>query len=358
MTLAARRFAALVIAVALVGAAIGIRAVLDDDGSGGTGSSSDAPLRLLCARELAVACDDLASRTDVRVTIASEGDTVATLSGVADADLAGLGYDGWLTFERDAQIVRDARERAALRPAVGVATDPIGRSPLVLAVWDDRASVLAQSCGEVDWRCLGDVAGTRWDSIGGDVRWGAVKPGHADPADHGDGLAVIGQAATQFLGRPDPSRDDYADDAFLEWFGRLERAVPGGLTAAASPFERMLTAGPAAYDAVGTHEAEAGPLLARAAGDRRDQVRLLYPAPVATLDVVYAPLAGARRADALRETVTGDDGRGALARAGWRVAGEDRARGIPSAPNLPDTSNLPDAGSLVALLETWREITG
>ena len=320
MTVAARRLVALVAAVAMVGAAIGIRSAIDDDG-GGSGPSSDRPLRLLCASELEAACDDLASRTDVRITITGEGATVAELSQVGDDDIGTLGYDGWLTFERDAQIVRDARERAAVRPAIGPPSDPIGRSPLVLAVWKDRASVLASACNEVDWHCLGDVAGTPWSTIGGDVRWGAVKPGHADPAEYGDGLVVIGQAATQYFGFAVPSRDDYADDGFLEWFGRLERAVPGGLTAAASPFERMLTAGPAAYDAVGTFEAEAGPLLARTASDRRDQVRLLYPAPVATLDVVYAPVVGARGAAALRDVVTGDDGRAVLARAGWRVPG-------------------------------------
>ena len=357
MTVAARRFAALVVAIAMIGAAVGIRSVMDGD-SNRSGTSSAGPLRLLCARELADACDDLASRSDIQVTVAAEGQSVATLSSVADTDIDTLGYDGWLTFDHDAQIVRDARARAAVRPSVGRPSESVGRSPLVLAVWNDRATVLGAACGDVDYRCLGDVAGTPWTTIGGDVRWGSVKPGHADPADDGDGLAVIGQAATQYLGRTDPSRDDYADDTFLEWFGRLERAVPGGLTAAASPFERMLTAGPAAYDAVGTYEAEAGPLLARASADRRDQVRLLYPAPVATLDVVYAPISGARGADALRDVVTGDDGRAALARAGWRVPGVDAARGIPTTPGLPNGPELPDAGSLVALLETWREITG
>jgi len=356
MTAARRRLLALVAAVAMIGAAIGVRSAIDDDGRSGS-RSSDGPLRLLCARELGAACDDLAAgRDDVRVTIASETTSVAQLSGVADDEITSLGYDGWLTFERDAQIVRDARARAGVRPAVGAPSAPIARSPIVLAVWKDRSAVLAQRCPGVGWQCLGDTAGVPWVDLGGDVRWGAVKPGHPDPADYGDGLAVIGQAAVALAGGPNPSRDDYADDGFLERFGRLERAVPSGVTAAASAFERMLIAGPAAYDVVATIEAEAGPLLARASADRRDQVELLYPAPVATLDVVFAPVSRASGADRLGEIVSGDEGRAALAGAGYRVRDEARASGIPATPELPDSSNLPDAGSLVALLETRREV--
>ena len=48
----------------------------------------------------------------------------------------------------------------------------------------------------------------------------------------------------------------------------------------------------------------------------------------------------------------------ALAESGFRVDGEDRAPGVPDRPELPDRSNLPDAGSLFALLDTWRQVVG
>jgi hypothetical protein len=350
----AKRLLALLGAVVLVLGAVGIRAVIDGgDGDSGGGGGRDRPLTLLCAAELGV-CEDLASSDlGIDVTIAPAGTSADDL---ASGDLAALGYDGWLTIGREAEIARDARERAGLPRSLGPPTVPIGRSPLVLALWKDRGEVLARHCGgAVDWRCIGDVAGTSWESIGGQPAWGAVKPGHADPSVDGTGLSVIGQAASNFFGRVDLSRDDYADDAFLDWFGRLERSIrfdPG------SAFERMLVGGPAIYDAVGTTEAEAGPLLASASTDRRRQVRLLYPAPVASAEAVYVPIRGASGADALGEVVTGDEGRAALARAGWRVDGEPRATGIPAKPVLPARANLPSAGSLEALLETWREVTG
>jgi hypothetical protein len=352
-----RRLAALVGALAMIGGALIVRGVIDDDNGGSKRSDGGTPV-LLCATELAAACDELAREADVDILLEPAGSTVSTLSTRSDSGSGDLEYDGWLTFERDAQIVRDARERAALDPLIDAPSEPIARSPLVLAIWRDRAQVLAEGCGgEVTWRCLGDVAGTRWQSIGGDEAWGDVKPGHADPASTGEGLAVIGQAAAQFFDRSNLSRDDYEDDAFLEWFSRIERAVPaGGSVGDDSPFVRMLTAGPAAFDVVVTTEADAGPRLAAASADRRDRVRLLYPSPVATVDVVFAPVHN--RDSDLEDIVTGDAGRTALARAGFRVDGEDPTEGVPNTPALPDRSNLPSSGALEALLQTWREVTG
>jgi hypothetical protein len=354
VTIGLRRVLALVAALVIVGAGFGIRALIDGGNGGGSADGpSDARPSLLCAAELGV-CDALAnSNLGIDVTVAPAGISTDQLS---TQDPGELGYDGWLTFGREAEIARDRRVRAGLPPTVGRPSDPIGRSPLVLAVWKDRAAVLEAHCGRtLDWRCIGDVAGASWSSIGGEPAWGSVKPGHSDPTVNGDGLLVIGQAASQFFGRSDLSRDDYEDDAFLEWFGRLERSIrfdPG------SPFERMLVGGPAIYDVVGTTESEAGPLLAGASADRQAQLRLLYPAPVASADAVYVPIAGAPEADALGEVLTGDDGRAALAQAGWRVEGETRAKGVRSTPVLPTRANLPTAGSLEALLETWREVIG
>lgn len=355
MSIAMKRVLALVVALVLIGGAFGVRAVLDGDGtSSADDGPPDRPLSLLCAGELGV-CDAIAnSDLGIDVTVAPAGVSTDELSS---SDPRTLGYDGWLTFGREAEIVRDTRERGGLPPTVGRPSDPIGRSPLILAVWKDRAAVLDADCAgkQLDWKCVGDVAGAPWASIGGDAAWGTVKPGHANPNVDGIGLHVIGQAATQFFGRTDLSRDDYDDDAFLDWFGRLERSIrfdPG------SPFERMLVGGPAIYDVVGTTEAEAGPLLAVASADRQAQLRLLYPEPLASADAVYVPITGTEGGDDLGEVLTGDDGRAALARAGWRVDGEPRAKGVRSTPVLPARANLPTAGSLEALLETWSEVTG
>jgi hypothetical protein len=350
-----RRLLALLGAVAMIVGALALHGDLSSDGgSGGSGGASTG--RLLCASELAAACQQLSDETGVKFDVQAAGDTVALLSTLTDGRT--FEYDGWLTTGREAEIVRDARTRAQLSAVLGAPLGPIARTPLMLAIWKDRAAALSNRCGgTLKWKCLGDVAGVRWSSLGGDGAWGDVKPGHADPQATGEGLAIIGQAASQYFGRSDLSTADYEDSGFLDWFTRLERAVPSGAGVGdESDFVRMLTAGPSVYDVVATTEAEAGPLLANAARDRRDAVTLLYPAPVATLDIVFAPVAD--RDTGLQDTVTGDDGRAALAHAGFRVDGEDRPLGVPSRPPLPTKSNLPDAGSLSALLQTWREVTG
>jgi hypothetical protein len=179
-----------------------------------------------------------------------------------------------------------------------------------------------------------------------------VKPGHAPPASDDIGLLVIGQAVAGWFGRVDVSAADLDDDGFQRWFGGLERAVP---SAAGSPLETMLVTGPAAFDAAGTTEAEAAPLVARSA--RQSSLVLLYPSPMATADVVLAAPGGDGRSASLR-TVTGGGGRRALAAAGWRVPGQPRADGVPDSPALPATSGLPSAGLLDALRGRWHEVTG
>jgi hypothetical protein len=355
MSTGAKKGFAVLGAIVMIGAALGIRALLDggDDGGSGNGEQTGPP-RLLCATELAAACDDLASEHDIDVTIAPAGSAVEELLGTTDDQIDTLAYDGWLTFARDAEIVSSERERLALAPVLDEPSDPIGRTPLVLAAWKERADALAPRCGgELTWKCLGEVAGRPWTAVGGEAAWGTVKPGHADPATTGDGLAVIGQAASQYFGRSDLDRADVQDDpGFVDWFSRLERAVE----ADGDPLLRMLQTRAAAFDVVGTTEAQAGPQLAAAAADLRREVTLLYPSPVATADVVFAQVAG--RDTDLDDIVTGDDGRGAIARAGYRVDDEGRAPGVPDRPALPKRSNLPPAGTLVALLQTWHEVTG
>ena len=74
-----------------------------------------------------------------------------------------------------------------------------------------RWNAMAEHCGEVTWRCIGEVAGQPWSSIGGDDAWGVVKPSHADAARSASGQAEftrVAQADGSLVktdGTPDPS---------------------------------------------------------------------------------------------------------------------------------------------------------
>jgi hypothetical protein len=352
-----RRVLALVGAVALVVGALWIHGDLEGGSDGTKQTGGGGTPTMLCASELGAVCDALERSGDVDVVVEPAGSSAARLATLADDQTGDPGFDGWLTLSPEVDVVRDSRSRSQLAPLLGRAAGPIARSPLVLAIWKDRAAVLRKQCGgDIGWKCVGDAAGRSWASIGGEVAWGDVKPGHESPEITAAGLDIIGQAASQYFGRTDLSIDDFEDDAFLDWFTRLERAVRPG--AGATAFEQMLAAGRAAFDVVATTQAQAGPLLARASADRRNDVNLLYPAPVATADVVYAPVVGSDRGGDAQDVVLGDTGKDALARAGWHVSGRSLAPGVPDRPPLPARSNLPDAGSLQALFETWREVVG
>ena len=343
------RALAFVAAAAMVVGAIAVRDRLDAREERAT-----TVLRLVCATELAAACEAMAETEAagrLEVTIEPAAQTADRLLAAASGAAVAGALDGWLVTAPWPAIVAGGRSRAGLDALV--APGPVlARSPVVLAMWADRAAVLARHCQATPpgWRCLGDTAGRRWADLGGQVTWGPVKPGHPDPSS-AIGLTVLGAATAGFFGRSDVARSDLEDEGYRSWLTRLERSITNR---SSSPFEDMLLAGPAAFDVVATVEADAAPLLARSA--RSDKPQLIYPAPVATADVVLGTVPG-RAARLLADVVAGRVGRRALATAGWRVEGHPLAPGLTGTPALPPGSGLPDPGLLDALRQVAQEIT-
>jgi hypothetical protein len=324
-------------------------------GGGDNGGGGGGAVRLLCTTELEAACTQLAEHDgDVSVTVEPAGTTAQSLVSLPDNQRPD--FDAWLAPSPWAQMV-DVQRRGK-RPLFAKPSDAIGRSPLVVAVRADRKPVLDATppCNNaMDWKCIGAVAGRPWTDLpGGQAAWGTVKPGYGDPTVNATSLLVLSQASSEFLDNSDYSRSDLQDNnEYLDWLTGLERAVPKLAPSAAGPFAAMLQQLPTAtYDMVGTTEADAGPALAAAAPDRRQQLTLLYPEPVVTADVVLTAVAG--RGDDV-DSLT-DDVAAALAATGWRVPGQSKARGVRDTPALPRQSGLPDPGVLVALQETWRGV--
>ena len=342
-----RRVLAVVAAAAMVAGSLAIRSRLDR-----RDTERSQVLRLTCSTELEAACRQL-EEGDARLELTVEAAGVTADRLAATDDDSGL--DGWLVAAPWPEIVDIQRQVRARRPLFATPREPLARSPLVLVVAKDRAAALAPRCagGAVGWKCLGEAAATDggWAAVGGRPEWGPVKPGHASPASDGVGALVLGQAVASWFGRADLSTLDLDDDAFRRWFAGLERAVPP-----AASLTTLLVTGPAAVDAVGTTEAEAGPLLSRSA--RRDSLVLLYPSPMATADLVLATPSTDGPSSSLARAVRDDPGLDALAAAGWRVEGRRRAEGVPDTPALPPTDGLPPPGLVEALRERWREVTG
>jgi hypothetical protein len=155
------------------------------------------------------------------------------------------------------------------------------------------------------------------------------------------------------VGTTDFNTRDLDSDKFFKQFTALEEAVPSHGSTSNLPFEQMLQFGPGRFDVVGTTEAEAAPLLAKA--QRGDDLELRYPQTPFVADVVLAPLRTGSGTDRLQKLVA-ESGTVALAKSGWRVAGQPAAEGIANEPALPAKSNLPSAGVLDALRARWGEI--
>ena len=275
------------------------------------------PLRVVCAAELATACDRL-RQAGAQVTVEPAAATADRLAAADDPDV-----DGWLVPAPWPEIV-DGRRRGR-DPLFSDVGAPIARSPLVLVVQRDLRARCGNSPG---WKCLGDQAVA-----------GMARPGHADPVADALGTLIIGQAASAFFARGDLSSLDLDDPNFARWFRALELAAPRTLSGG-SALEEMLGTTFATYNAVATVEAEARPILERSA--LRDRVELLYPEPMATADVVLAGTGD----DARRVRELTDDARRALVDSGWRA----------DAAGLPPTNGLPSPGFLDALRTRAREL--
>jgi hypothetical protein len=343
-----KRLLALAAAVVMIGGSLLIRSQIDDRGGDGD-QDTDTPDRatvLACDPSLEAVCTDLASRTDdLEVVIEPAAETRARLEA-ADARPEEVGIDGWLTLDPLPTIVTEQRDRAGVPPLLGETAGPLARSPLVLVGWDDREAALAASCGgPITWNCIGERAGTPWADNDGESAWGRVEPGIDDIATDATALLVGGQAATSYFDNASFASNDF-DQPFRAWWSGLWEAIPSFPATRGTVLDQMLAAGRASYDVVGSTEAEAVPTV----GSSRESgnVTISYPSPMATADVVLAPVAGAPGAERIAE-LADDDLAGLLATAGWRVDDEALLDGLDPSLELPPTNGLPRAGVLEAL---------
>jgi hypothetical protein len=349
------RLFALLAAVAMVAGAFLLRGWLDDrDDSNGNGDgngeqSSDEQMQLLCDPSLTRYCRDLEeANDDLTVEIV---DSAAASDRFGDPAFSSRDdeVDGWLVPSPFPAMVDEARGRAGQRPVFDEVEGSYGRSPLVIAMWIERADALAPDCagGVVAWRCIGDDAGQLWADIGGSAAWGRLKPGFERPTSSATGLLVVGQASADYFETPDFASNDFATGGFRGWLRNLVDSVPGFPSTAGTPLDQMLAAGPASYDLVGTTEAEA--VLKVESSRDNERLVIIYPSAMATADLQFAPVRGAAGADRLSELLDDGDSREDLAALGWRVPDEDLAPGLPGDLELPDGNGLPRPGVLQAL---------
>jgi hypothetical protein len=328
-----KRVIAVVIAIAIVALAVVLRAQLHGD-DGGSGNGGDQPPAssgtVWCITELAAACDALQAE-GYAVQVGAAGDQAAAFESPTPPDVT-----AWVTLDAWPPIVDTFRGAKNLGPLF-TSSEAVASTRLALVGPTDKMAVLAQACGgQVTWTCLGEQAGTKWDSLGGKATWQQVKPAHADPTSSAVGLAVLGQAAASWFGSQQPPVAADAinpvdfDGPFRTWFENLQRNIPSAAFGKAeTPLGILLTR--PFFDVVGTTEAEAS--LAP-----QDRFAVTYPEPVASATAVVASTGG--------ELPSGDVDvvTQALAGAGWTT------------PPATGPGGLPPPAVLIALQNLWKEV--
>jgi len=352
-----RRALAIIAAILMIGGAFLFRARADSKQADAVDEANRPTGTLVCTPELAPVCDQLHKANPTLSTRVEEaGVTYAALTD-PKATRDGAKIDAWLAPQPWPAMVDEQRKTASLDPMFGDASKVLARSPIVTVIAKDRLAVLQHFCpgGTVDWKCVGQVASKPWTDAGGEASWGAVKPGHGAPDKSASGLFTFAQATGQYLASTDYARNDLADGNYRLWANQLEQAVPTFSPSAGSAVAQMVSFGRSSFDVAGAIEANAGPLIA---GSReKANLSILYPAPVATADVVLVPLRGSDPGGRMKQLLESSQGQEALGQSGWRVDGQPTVAGVDATVVLdPQKTNVPRAGVMLALRDVWSQV--
>lgn len=316
----AQRVLAVLGAVAIVLAAIAVRAALDGDGGEGRTGDGDRDgsieLVVICAEDLADACEALDGVTVV------EEEAATTAAQIAAGSLPD-GADAWFTTTAWTEVT-DVRSPGVIDRQVALAS-----SPVVVAVDPGRTGAVQTLCGDVAlWRCLGDATGGDWGQLGGDARWGSFRVG-LPSASSATGLGVLASVASGYFGSTDFARNDFDASTFPGWLDALTDPSAAGER---DPISTLVTAR-GRYTAVGD--------VAAAATERA--VDVLDPVPTIQVTATLAVLPGG-------DDVDDDGGLVASLRESLVVDGWSAATGEAPAPTLA----VP--GVLAALHSLWAEV--
>ncbi|GAC1690308.1 MAG: hypothetical protein PVS3B1_29410 [Ktedonobacteraceae bacterium] len=130
-------------------------------------------------------------------------------------------------------------------------------SPLVFGVWKERAQILLNKYGSIDWQSISQAVALRsWSDIGGQGDWGQVKLGQTRPDQSNSGLLSITLQAYSFykIQRGLTTGQIQSND-FLKYFQNLEGAVQlFGRSSGTYLTNEVILRGPAAYDIIPIYE--------------------------------------------------------------------------------------------------------
>lgn len=294
-----------------------------------------------------------------------DGSLKPVLYSPADSLIANLLADDWKTKYG--------------RPLFAAEPQPLLLSPLVFAVWQDRADVLtAKTGGVLTWKAIREavISPKGWPAIGGKAAWGFVKLGHTDPTRSNSGLQALFSMSLEFYGKSSGlTIEDLLDEKYQQWIKDIERGV-GKFEASTGTFMTdMIRFGPSKYDIAVVYESLAVAQLENAQG-RWGSLRLYYPPttlwsdhPIMLLDTdaltSVQRIAGQKLIDYLRSTTA----QSTALRFGFRPADPSVPMKVSDGPNpfaklaqyglsleLPAAASAPDGAVVRNLVTMWSRV--
>ncbi|GCE19952.1 serine/threonine-protein kinase [Dictyobacter kobayashii] len=130
-------------------------------------------------------------------------------------------------------------------------------TPLVFAVWQERADLLRKKYSRIDWQSIHQaVLLSSWSEIGGQAAWGQVKLGQTRPTESNSGLLSITLMAYSFYQtQRGLTKAQITDSKFQKYFQDLESAVQlFGHSSGTYLTNEVISRGPAAYDIIPIYE--------------------------------------------------------------------------------------------------------
>ncbi|HEX7135695.1 MAG TPA: hypothetical protein VF228_24165 [Iamia sp.] len=310
------RLLAAVVAIALVAGAFALRGTLSDDDdttSSGPGRSGDdgEGYRVLCDEDLGeAACAAVAEATGADVDVMTGGEVLAAYT----ADGAAPDWDLWLTLDPLPGVLDTARTEFEKGPVTRTIA-AVASGPLALLT---RADDLPDGCDDVaTWDCLTEP----------------VNPAIAVPSDDTAlGIVAVAAGATGLHGNTDFDINDYRGTAEAAALDSLLNDSPSAAGSTTADQTQALLR-PGATSAAVTIDGLATAVAGTVQGQGRDLVvRDLAPEVVVGVVAVGLGDAGDDALAALREALTDQTVRAALADGGW-TGDPTRTSGLPK-PDL------------------------
>lgn len=261
------------------------------------------------------------------------------------------------------------------------APQPLVITPLVYAIWEDRADALQKAGGgQVGWKTIQKAvtANQGWPAVGGKDTWGFVKLGHTNPTRSNSGLQALFLMSLEFYNKRTLEIGDVLKPDYQAFIKDVEKGVTKFETSTGTFMTDMVRFGPSKYDIAVVYESLAIGQIENAQG-RWGNLKVYYPDMTVWSDhpiaLLQAPWVTAEQKTAARAYVAFLRSRPMQERAlqfGFRPAdpavpirGADPTRnpfarlaqyGISI--DLPPAVEPPDGAVVRNLLTMWTRVVG